>query len=58
MTKKDYELIARAIADVKSTQGNSTLLRKVVSSLCIHLRYANPKFDRKRFLEACGVQDA
>lgn len=68
MTKKDYELIAGAIyRSVRVTQWTNKnrvkreaelkALRLVATDLASSLAHENPKFDRKRFIEACGIGD-
>ena len=64
MTRKDYVLIAAALAEARRQipetgahatwefVANSTAARV----LAISLAQDNPRFDRKRFLKACGVQ--
>lgn len=60
MTRKDYVLIADAIAVERqhwdhletATQALDALAR----TMCVSLRLGNPRFDRERFLKACGVQ--
>lgn len=70
MTKKDYELIAKALKQAydnastlivveKNTSKKSHDLRLrgiafTVLTLTIHLERENDRFDRKRFLQACG----
>lgn len=55
MTNRDIDLIARAISDVKVRQGKSPLLRQVANSFVLHLSHANSRFNKKTFLEACGL---
>lgn len=56
MTKKDFETIAKIIASMPSfaaslrDQKNSTA-RQFADALANE----NPRFDRERFLKACGV---
>ena len=56
MTKKDYELIARSIRvdrenlDPKERDGAD----KITAGLAYQLEAMNPRFQRHRFLEACG----
>lgn len=65
MTKKDYELIAKSInltlldmatgisresMDIVITTGS-----KMANDLSDALQADNPRFDRQRFLAACGV---
>jgi hypothetical protein len=59
MTKKDYVLIARAFAltaDINDTTGYKLARYDVARFLAESLALDNPKFDRSRFLAACGVQ--
>jgi len=63
MTRKDYILIAAAIAEARRQipeggahatweyVSNSTVARVLAHSLASD----NPRFDRERFLKACGV---
>ena len=53
MTRKDYVLIAQTINDswVKSSS-----VHVLVLALTDALAQDNPRFDRERFLKACGVQ--
>lgn len=50
MTRRDYELIARAISDLPSAK-----TRKAVALLFAHGLGACPGFRESRFLAACGV---
>ena len=52
MTKKDYELIARAIYKTQSLGDNHLY---VVDMIADELQRANPKFNRTRFMQACGI---
>jgi len=60
MTKKDYELIAKAISDTYDAMECTTIqaafgVEMVARNLATALASANPRFDRERFLKACGV---
>ena len=63
MTKKDFELIARALraARVPNSIGNANkaLYNNGVDNAVIIMADAlattNPRFDREQFLTACGV---
>jgi hypothetical protein len=58
MTRKDYQLIADAINLSKWSSGNDIHLetiRTVAQDLATKLAQENPRFDRARFLTACGV---
>ncbi len=60
MTKKDYKLIAEALKEAREEsnplEGRSgvTLAAQKLANV---LRADNPRFDYKRFLEACGVPE-
>lgn len=57
MTKKDYELIAKAIGH--GINGNTIEPTGDVMAICTSIADAlannNSKFDKERFLLACGV---
>lgn len=68
MTRKDYQLIAEAIREARSISpgavvvapstryhddGVDTAARYLASAL----ERDNPRFDRARFLKACGVEE-
>ena len=67
MTKKDYELIAseiefakinfvdNATGDKPYDNGKYDTWYVMAINLATTLKNNNPKFDRERFLEACGV---
>lgn len=65
MTKKDFELIADAIRDVYEYQKDSDgrgskkikqgAIRAAADSLSEALARTNPRFDRARFMAACGI---
>ena len=52
MTKKDYVMIAKII---DSYPGWSIPKRDLANKLADSFERANPKFDRVKFLQACGV---
>lgn len=62
MTRKDFELIARTIAALHDEMsaleyepvGTGTV-RLAALKLAEALATTNPRFDRARFLSACGV---
>jgi hypothetical protein len=54
MTKKDFELIAKVVA--RSTIGKGQEARTgIANAFADELEEINPRFDRARFLTACGV---
>lgn len=60
MTRKDYVVIAKAIAEQVERNGgeqNDTLvsLSSLAGTLCREFSLENPRFDRDRFLTACKV---
>jgi hypothetical protein len=61
MTRKDYELIAGVIRDLKRDQrergafAHNPDLMTVASWLADELESTNPRFDRVKFLQASGV---
>jgi len=60
MTKKDFELIAYAMLREKPADhwdANKRCQWQLdCNSLADSLMIANPRFDRARFLKACGVE--
>lgn len=59
MTRKDYVMIAETLADLMAdfnNGGDDTIsLTLVAVELAETLAKDNPRFDRARFLTACGV---
>ena len=59
MTKKDYIAIAQAISSQKPAQGSSGAQFEqwgdVANAIAGKLADDNPRFDRDRFLKACGA---
>jgi hypothetical protein len=59
VTRKDYVLIADTLANLMSDFNNcgddSVSLSLVAEELADTLAKDNPRFDRDRFLTACGV---
>jgi len=62
MTKKDFELIAKVIKDLAQDQkergafANNPDLETVANWFALELEETNPRFDRARFVDACGVK--
>ena len=54
MTRKDYQLIADVIA--VNWFGSAELKADLANNLADKLEQDNPRFDRARFLTACGVK--
>jgi hypothetical protein len=60
MTKKDYELVAKAIASCLSSLDSPRdrgTLAFIVTKLSIYFEDDNSKFDREKFQDACGLGD-
>lgn len=59
MTRKDYKLVAGALHVIRQelhTHNNSAYtLERIAKVLAVQLQADNPRFDRARFLAACGV---
>lgn len=65
MTRKDYELIAAAIkathdridqqTDFSHNGEQQRGVRRTAAHLADALAHDNPRFDRTRFLKACGI---
>ena len=60
MTRKDYELIAAATRDALHSarpwsEDKEEGIRLTARSIADALAADNPRFDRSRFLAACGV---
>jgi hypothetical protein len=53
MTRKDYVMIAEVIATSWHTSAETK--REIAQNFADALETDNPRFDRARFLEACGV---
>jgi len=65
MTRKDYVLIAETIKgainyeqDFNNDQSKVNGFKSLALALALTLESDNPRFDRHRFLVACGVYDA
>jgi hypothetical protein len=59
MTRKDYQLIAAALKDAREANVVYTNGEHVTDLCAVRVANAlesdNPRFDRARFLAACGV---
>ena len=57
MTRKDYQIIAQVFANVgEMVELSETIGADLARNLAEALQADNPRFDRARFLEACGVK--
>lgn len=55
MTKKDYELIA-SILKFRQEQINERAYKLLIADFINTLASKNPRFNREKFLQACGVE--
>lgn len=67
MTKKDYIAIAKCIADARANPEHFYVsaepqytrgVNSAAVALAVALKADNPRFDRERFLRACGIDTA
>jgi hypothetical protein len=57
VTRKDYEVIAKAIKDTRENYYAENLaIAHVVGVLASRLKEDNPRFDVYKFVEACGIK--
>jgi hypothetical protein len=57
MTRKDYQLIAEVFANFgQIIELEETIAADIARNLANALQADNPRFDRARFLTACGVK--
>lgn len=56
MSKKDFEAIAAIIAEIRNDypQQGDIIPDAVSARLADHFATVNPRFDRQKFLTACG----
>jgi len=66
MTKKDYQMLARAIRTAKDDYKDIGELHRlaegvvfnVINRITVALEEDNPRFDYQKFIEACGFEQA
>lgn len=56
MTKKHYEAIAKAFHAYIATDTGANIARPIAKDLADYFSTDNPRFDRTRFLQACGIE--
>ncbi len=61
MSKKDYILIAKCFSDYLDNGDNDMVDgiiggERLARSICERLQAENPKFNREKFLKACGIE--
>ena len=59
MTKKDYELTARGIFRLYSVSSVDMrhAIKQVVGHLVSEYKNDNPKFNKDKFIKACGIKE-
>jgi len=57
MTKKDYELIASVLRERLGDSYDNAYARLLVKKMADALAKQNPKFNRHKFLQACGIEE-
>lgn len=58
MTRKDYVLIANTFSLTLETEPSCfNVLKEMAENLCFGLQVDNPRFDRARFMAACGFEE-
>ena len=61
MSRKHYIEVAKVIQDqmlLNGGQRTETVLKAVAESLADMFKQDNPRFDRSRFMDACGLGGA
>jgi hypothetical protein len=55
MTRKDYVMISTILRLSRAPHNDTATLEELAYSFAENLAVDNPRFDRARFLVACGV---
>jgi hypothetical protein len=55
MTRKDFKLIAEVFYDHLRTHGPEVEVEALAHRMSEKLVQTNPRFDKAKFLEACGI---
>ncbi len=55
MTKKDYELIAQVVRNLKDEVVDDLAHEAIVTNFIEELQSENPRFNSEIFAKACGV---
>jgi hypothetical protein len=56
MSRKDYELIAACLANAPQGADPEADRASVALAFALEMELDNPRFDRERFLTACGIE--
>ena len=59
MTRKDYRILAEALREARpqTWPTNAGPWTRAVDNIAIALKADNPRFDRGKFLDACGMTE-
>ncbi len=59
MTRKHFEAIANALANynVESQASQAETVASIANALAREFKQDNPRFNKARFLKACGVEN-
>lgn len=60
MTRKDFIMLAEAVNEALTRfdrPNHNKAVREVAKNIATKCKTSNPRFDRQRFLRACGVSD-
>jgi hypothetical protein len=55
VTRKDYIVIANAIRNFRTFLSDDNDYLLLVNLFCSDLKHDNPRFDRTKFMNACGL---
>jgi hypothetical protein len=58
MSRRDYILIADAIRSVLDQVNDRSVIEPIVHAIATCMQRDNPRFDRRRFVAACGIAEA
>jgi hypothetical protein len=56
MTRKDFQLIADVIKGMNKPHNDSETVAEIAYQFALTLADTNDRFDREKFLKACGVE--
>ena len=56
MTKKNFKGIAEILSQFAPFNAENALLNDVINDLCTYFEQVNPKFNKQKFMEACGYE--
>lgn len=56
MTRKHYEAIAQVFTQYTQREEDRKIAEHIARNMCAYFQADNPKFQKQRFLEACGIE--